>query len=114
MNSSQISTILSKFGFKAGVWTTLFSQTADIHLGLIGLHGDNNTNGMLYYRTYAGKAYTERINDEQYEITYEGKKYYMKPLNSYTEISGIGKVSGAVCYQNIVGFYPDTGLARQY
>ena len=128
MNSSQISTILSKFGFKAGVWTTLFSQTSDIHLGLIGLHGDNNlrinptniqfyfdnTNGMLYYRTYAGKAYTERINDEQYEITYEGKKYYMKPLNSYTEISGIGKVSGAVCYQNIVGFYPDTGVARQY
>ena len=36
---------------------------------------------------------------------YEGKKYYMKPLNSYTEISGIGKVSGAVCYQNIVWRY---------
>ena len=54
MNSSQISTILTKFGFKAGVWTTLYSQNANIHLGLIGLQGDNNlvinpTNIQFYF-----------------------------------------------------------------
>ena len=128
MTLSQISTVLTKFGFKAGVWTTLFSQNADIHLGLIGLYGDNNLvinptniqfyfdneNGMLYYRTYTGKAYTERLNNEQYEIVYEGKKDNMRPLNCNIEISGIGKVAGAVCYQNIVGFYPDSGLAKHY
>ena len=128
MNASQISTILRKFGFETGVWTTLYSQSANIHLGLIGLQGDNNLvinptniqfyfdneNGLLYYRTYTGKAYTERLNNEQYEIVYEGKKYYMRPLNCNIEISGIGKVAGAVCYQNIVGFYPDSGLAKHY
>ena len=36
MNASQISTILKKFGFGPGVWTTLYSQNAKIHLGLIG------------------------------------------------------------------------------
>ena len=128
MTLSQISTILTTFGFKAELRTTLFSQNADIHLGLIGLYGDNNLvinptniqfyfdneNGLLYYRTYTGKAYTERLNAKQYEVVYEGKKYYMRPLNCNIEISGIGKVAGAVCYQNIVGFYPDSGLAKHY
>lgn len=129
MTTTQVSTILGKYGFSTGEWTTLYSATADIQLGAIGLISDNNlavnptttqyyfdnANGLLYFRTYGGHAKTTKEHDTDYEVVFEGTTYYMNPVNSNIAISGVGNVSGVVSYQEISAFYNySDSVAKHY